>query len=61
MPHDRHPNKGKPPRDQTIPLGIRWSNGMTSRHTFTADQLRWTITGEPFDVAEFWRADGKGK
>jgi hypothetical protein len=63
MQHEprRYPNTGKPPRDKTIALGIVWQNGMTSKHTYTADQLRWTITGSEFDVGFFWRADGKGE
>jgi hypothetical protein len=56
-----HANRGKPPRDASIPLGIRWANGMTARHTYTADKLRWTITGSDFDVGHFWRIDGKGE
>lgn len=61
MPHEprRYANTGKPPRDQTIPLGVRWSNGMTSKHTYRANQLRWTLTGSEFDVGQFWREDGK--
>jgi hypothetical protein len=31
-----HANRGKPPRDASIPLGIRWANGMTAKHTYTA-------------------------
>jgi hypothetical protein len=41
-----HANRGKPPRDASIPLGIRWSNGMTARHIYTADKLRWTLNGK---------------
>ena len=52
-----HRNKGKPPRNKTIALGIRWQNGMTSKQTYTADKLRWTLTGSDFDVAYFCRAE----
>lgn len=55
----QYPNTSKPPKDKTIPLGIRWANGTISKHRYTADQLRWTITGSPFDIANYWREDEK--
>lgn len=55
----RYPNRGHPPRDKTIPLQVEWHNGMTSKHSYTADQLRWTITGSEFDIGYYWRVDGK--
>jgi len=55
-----HPNRGKPPRDRTIPLGIRWANGRISKYTYTAEQIkRWTITGDDHDVKTFWRVNGQ--
>jgi len=54
-----HINKGKPPRDATIPLGIKFAGGWTSKHSFTADQLRWSLTGCPWDISNYWRIDGK--
>lgn len=53
-----HPNKGKPPRNQTIPLHIRWSNGVVSRHTYTANQLKWELRGWPHDISAYWRTNG---
>lgn len=52
----RYPNRGKPPRDKSVKLGIKFANGEESKHTFTADQLRWSITGDGWDISEFWRA-----
>jgi hypothetical protein len=54
-----HANRGKPPRDASIPLGIRWANGMTAKHTYTAGQLVWEIRGWEYDIATYWRVDGK--
>ena len=54
-----HVNKGKSPRNTDIPLGIKFANGWNARQTYTADQLRWTLTGCPWDISNFWRADGK--
>jgi len=51
-----HPNKGRPPRDQSVALGIRFANGKLARHEYTAGQLRWSLTGDEWDVAFFWRA-----
>lgn len=53
-----HPNRGRPPRDQSIPLHIRWANGRVSRHTYTAPQLKWEIRGWDHDVGFFWRVNG---
>jgi len=53
------PNTGKPPREKTISLGIRWANGRASRHEYTAAQLRWTITGDDWDIRTFWRVNGQ--
>lgn len=53
------PNRGKPPRDKTALLGIRWGNGRVSKYTYTADQIkRWSITGDAHDVKTFWRTNG---
>ena len=54
-----HANKGRPPRDKTIPLHIRWRNGKVSRHTYTAAQLDWRLRGDDHDVAFFWRVNGQ--
>lgn len=53
-----YPNRGVSPRSKTIPLHIIWANGLHSKWTYTADQLRWTLTGSEFDVGQFYRADG---
>jgi|GEM_PF-5427826 len=52
----RHRNRGTSPRDKSVKLGVQWANGVESKHNFTSDQLRWTLTGSPFDIAWFWRA-----
>lgn len=49
-------NTGKPPRSTTIKLGIEFANGRKAIHEYTSDQLRWTRTGDDWDVAKFWRA-----
>lgn len=58
MAFRRWPNKGYPPRDPTVPLGIEWANGTISRHTFTAHQLVWRLRGDAHDIAYFWRTNG---
>ena len=55
----KHRNRGKPPRDRTVKLGIEWANGMTAKHEYTAGQLVWELRGQEFDIAYFWRTDGK--
>ena len=52
-------NRGFPPKDPNVELGIEWANGRESRHTFRAEQLDFRIRGQDFDVAKFWRVDGK--
>jgi hypothetical protein len=51
-----YPNKGKPPRDKTVLIGIKWRNGAISKHPSFAPQLRWTLTDSEYDVAYFCRA-----
>jgi len=53
------PNHGHPPRDKTVPLGIRWRNGKVSKHTYTAGQLIWRLRGDDHDIAFFWRVNGQ--
>jgi len=55
----RYPNRGHAPHDHSIPLGIEFAGGHIARHPYTADKLRWSITGSEFDIAFYWRLDGK--
>jgi len=43
------PLNGKKPRTDAE-LQVRFRNGMESRWTYTAGQLRWTDTGCEFDI-----------
>jgi len=52
------PNHGNPPRDRVTPLGIRWANGVISKHTYTAGQLVWRLRGDAHDIGFFWRTNG---
>lgn len=43
--------QGRTPRTKDKPLMIQFRNGYIDRkHTYTAAQLRWTDTGDDFDV-----------
>jgi hypothetical protein len=35
---------------------VEWANGQEAKQPYRVDQLRWSITGHPFDVGRFWRA-----
>lgn len=52
----RYPNRGKPPRDKSVKLGIEWANGRESPHQYTAGQLIWDRRGWDFDIGFFWKA-----
>ena len=60
MPHDprRFDNPGMPPTKwgEDTRVNVRWANGADARHAYTLGQLRWTITGSDFDIAQFWRS-----
>ena len=43
------PTNGKKPRTQSK-LSVQWANGEESRHAYFAHQLRWNLTGHPFDI-----------
>lgn len=43
-------NEGSPPSTGDKPLRILWANKETSKWTYRAKDLNWTIRGEPFDV-----------
>lgn len=59
---DFHKNPGAEP-DQLPPgtkLVVQFANGqIDDKHTYTADQLRWSLTGHPWDVAAVKLADGQ--
>jgi hypothetical protein len=50
------PNPGKSPRTGERPLKVRFANGYESRWEYVAAQLRWSLTGSEWDVAEVARA-----
>lgn len=50
----RHLNTGTPPRPAPDAIGV------VSRHPHDPAKLRWSITGDDWDVAEYW-AIGEGK
>lgn len=49
------PTEGRKPRTGEAKLQVRFRNGWVSKWTFTAKQLRWTHTGDDFDVVEVRR------
>lgn len=51
-----HINRGTPPRDKTVKLAIQWACGLIDKDTFAAPQLRWSLTGHPFDIGKYARA-----
>ena len=51
-----HPTNGRAPRTGDKPLRVKFANGRTSLHTYSAPQLRWTKTGSEWDIAEVARA-----
>lgn len=61
MSPKRYRNTGRPPRDNTIPLGIIWGNGREARQTYFANQLNWKMTDPNWRIAEYYRADGLGE
>lgn len=54
-------NTGNGPRDKSIPVGVEYANGMTAKQSLPGENWRWSITGHPFDIAWYWRTDGKGE
>ncbi len=53
-----HQNIGKSPRNTAILLAIEWANGLRDRHDYTAAQLRWSLTGHPFDIGRYAKKEG---
>lgn len=58
MPEWHENRLGKPPRDKTVKLLIEWANGQPARHQYTADQLRWSLTGHDYDIGRFAKMEG---
>ena len=50
------PTNGRKPRTGEKLLRVQFRNGLVSRHTYTAAQLRWTDTGDDWDVIAVGRA-----
>jgi hypothetical protein len=48
--------QGKRPRTGDKPLHIKFRNGLESKVTYTAGQLRFTQVGDPWDVTHVARA-----
>lgn len=50
-----HPNQGRKPRTGEKLLKVRFANGVESRWEYVASQLRWSLTGNDWDIAEVAR------
>ena len=50
------PTKWKQPRTGERPLRVQFRNGLVSRWTYTAQQLRWSDSGSDWDVIGVERA-----
>ena len=49
--------KGRTPRTGEAPLRVQFRNGyIDDKHAYTAKQLRWTDTGDSWDVVAVKRA-----
>jgi hypothetical protein len=57
----KYSNTGKPPRDGSVEIRVEWANGLESRFTYRAEQLNFALRDHPYDIAKFWRVDGKDK
>lgn len=42
--------KGRVPRTGDKPLRVKYRNGLESKESYTARQLRWTQVGDDWDV-----------
>lgn len=50
------PTHFRKPRTGERMLRVQFRNGLVSRHTYTAAQLRWTDTDSDFDIIGVERA-----
>ena len=61
MQHEprRFNNPGMPPSKWGPDTKVRvaWSNGRDALHAYPINALRWTLTGDDWDIATFWKAD----
>jgi hypothetical protein len=48
-------NPGRTPRTGDRPLKVKFANGVEARWDYTARQLRWSLTGSEWDIAEVAR------
>jgi hypothetical protein len=47
---------GRKPRTGERPLFVKFRNGLESKETYSASQLRWSHVGDPWDIMEVARA-----
>ncbi len=47
---------GRKPRTGEKPIHVRFRNGLESRQTYVASQLRWSQVGDDWDVTHVARA-----
>lgn len=55
----RFDNPGRAPTRWPADAKVRveWANGRPSLHAYRVAGLRWTLTGNDWDIAQFWKAD----
>jgi hypothetical protein len=49
--------QGKRPRTADRLLHVRFRNGEVSKQPYRADQMRWSQSGDPWDVVAVARAE----
>jgi len=40
-------------------IKVEFANGWESTHAYRVDQLNFALRDHPFDIAKYWRIDGK--
>ena len=50
------PTNGRKPKTRDKKLRVQFRNGVESTRPYTAEQLRWTVTGDDWDIVgvELW-------
>lgn len=51
------PTRGRTPRTEERKLWVQFRNGRVSRFEYTARQLRWSQTGDDWDVIAVERGE----
>ena len=46
-------NTGKAPRTGEALLQLKWASGALSAHNYLSHQVRWSKSGNPFDVLAY--------